>query len=131
MVIDANSAAGAVQILSGTGGVVLDSGLTVNVTNVATAATPYAVLGSDYVIETNSTGGVLTLTLPAAPATGRTLVIYDGAGQAAIGGNITIDGNGKNVAASGSSAATKLLNTAYESMTLYYNGTLWMGQNVV
>lgn len=131
IVINASGAAGAIQLNSGTGGVVMDSGQTVNVTAVATAATPYAILGSDYFITTDTTGGALTLTLPAAPATGRSLVVYDGAGQAAAGGNITVDGNGKNVAFAGASAATQLLNTAYESMTLVYNGTLWCARDVV
>ncbi len=72
----------------------------------------------------------MTITLPAAPATGRTVVIYD-AGGAAAGSNITIDGNGRNIAAAGTAAGTKLINTAYESYTLYYSGTLWLGQNVI
>lgn len=131
IVINASGAAGAIQLNSGTGGVVMDSGQTVNVTAVATAASPYAVLGSDYFITTDSTGGALQLDLPAAPATGRKIIVYDGAGQAAAGGNITISGNGKNIAFSGSSAATQVLNTAYESATLVYNGTLWLAQNVV
>ena len=70
------------------------------------------------------------MTLPAAPATGRKLIVYDGAGQAATGGAITIDGNGKNIAASGTSAATKVLSAAYSSMELVYNGTLWCGRYV-
>ena len=131
VVITASGAAGAIQLKSGTGGVVFDSGITVDVLNYATGTgTPYAVLGSDYLISTDTTGGALTLTLPAAPATGRKLIVYDGAGQAATGGAITIDGNGKNIAASGTSAATKALSAAYSSMELVYNGTLWCGRYV-
>jgi hypothetical protein len=119
----------ATTINGGTSSITLNSGIVNKVTVVATAASPYTVLGTDSVISTNSTGGIMTLTLPAAPATGRTLVIYDGVGQA--GGNaVTIDGNGKNIAASGTSAATKTIATAYGSKTLIYNGTLWMGQTV-
>lgn len=131
IVINASGAAGGVSIDAGTSGVAFGTGISVAVTAVATAASPYAVLGTDYFISTDTTGGALTLTLPAAPATGRVLVVYDGTGQAAIGGNITIDGNGKNIAAAGTSAATKLVNTAYESYILTYNGTLWLGQNIV
>jgi hypothetical protein len=93
-------------------------------------ASPYALLGTDYFLSVDTGAGVMTITLPAAPATGRTVVIYDGGGAAA-GSNITIDGNGKNIAAGGTAAGTKLINTAYESYILTYNGTLWLGQNIV
>lgn len=131
LVINCSGAASGISIDCGTLGVTFGTGIKMAVTSVATAATPYAVLGTDYFITTDSTGGALEITLPAAPATGRTLIVYDGAGQAAAGGNITINGNGKNIAAGGTSAGTKLLNTAYESYTLTYNGTLWCGQNIV
>ena len=131
IVINASGAASGMSLDCGTAGLTIGTGMKHAVTSVATAATPYTVLGTDYVISTDTTAGVLTLTLPATPGTGRTLVIYDGVGQAAIGGAITIDGNGNNIAASGTSAATKAINTAYESYTLYFNGILWLGQNVV
>jgi len=130
--LNASNAAGGIDLSAGTGGISLQSGLIVKVTSVVTGvdASPYALLGSDYVLSVDTSAGVMTITLPAAPATGRTVVIYD-AGGAAAGSNITIDGNGKNIAAGGSVAGTKAINTAYESYTLYYNGTLWLGQNVV
>ena len=129
--LTASGAASGMTLTAGTAGITLSSGLKVKVTSVAAAASPYALLGTDYFVTTDTTGGALTITLPAAPATGRQIIVYDGVGQAAIGGNITIDGNGKNIAAGGTSAATKLINTAYESYTLTYNGTLWCGQNIV
>jgi len=131
LIVNCSGAASGISIDCGTSGITFGTGLVQAVTSVATAATPYAVLGTDYFITTDSTAGILTITLPAAPATGRTVIVYDGAGQAAAGGNVTIDGNGKNIAAAGTSAATKVLNTAYESYTLTYNGTLWCGQNIV
>ncbi len=131
IVINASGAASGMTLDCGTASLTIGTGIKHAVTSVATAATPYAVLGTDYVITTDTTAGVLTITLPATPGTGRTLVIYDGAGQAAIGGAITIDGNGNNIAAGGTSAATKAINTAFESYTLYFNGTIWLGQNVV
>lgn len=131
IVINASGAASGMTIDCGTSCLTIGTGIKHAVTAVATAATPYAVLGTDYVISTDTTAGVLTLTLPAAPGTGRTLVIFDGVGQAAIGGAITIDGNGNNIAAGGTSAATKAINTAFESYNLYFNGTIWLGQNVV
>lgn len=126
--LTASGAASGMTLTAGTSGLTFASGQNVKVTSVATAATPYAVLGTDYFITTDTTGGVLTLTLPAAPATGRTLIVYDGAGQAATGGAVTINGNGKNIAAAGTSAATKTISTAYGSYQLTYNGTLWLGR---
>jgi len=131
IVINASGAASGMSLDAGTSGLTIGTGMILPVTAVATADTPYALLGTDYIVSTDTTGGVLTITLPADPATGRTVVIYDGAGQAAIGGNITIDGNGNNIAAGGTSAASKLINTAFESYTLYFNGTIWLGQNIV
>lgn len=129
-VLNCSGAASGISIDCGTAGVTIGTGQIVSVTSVAAAATPYTVLGTDYFITTDTTGGVLTLTLPAAPATGRKYVVYDGVGQAAAN-NVTIDGNGKSIAFSGTAAGTKLLNTAYESATLVYNGTLWCAQDVV
>lgn len=131
IVINASGAASGMSLDCGTASLTIGTGMKHAVTSVATAASPYAVLGTDYFITTDSTGGALTITLPAVPGTGRKVVVYDGAGQAAAGGNITIDGNGNNIAAAGTSAATKLINTAYESYILTFNGTLWCGQNIV
>jgi len=130
IVINASGAAGGVSIDAGTSGLTIGTGVTNAVTTVATAASPYTVLGTDYFITTDSTGGIMTITLPATPATGRTIIVYDGVGQAA-GNNVTVDGNGANIAAGGTSAATKAINTAYESYILTFNGTLWCGQNIV
>jgi len=127
IVIDASGAAGAIQLNSGTGGVVFDSGITVNVAAKTNADTPYTVLGGDYYIAANTAAGVLTITLPAAPATGRELVIYDAGGNAAVN-NVTIGGNGNNIAMSGTSAASKLLAAAYSSVSMVYNGTIWMAR---
>jgi len=128
--LTASDAAGGIKLTAGTGAVDISSGQIVKVTSVAAAATPYTVLGTDYFITTDTTGGVLTLTLPAAPETGRVFVVYDGAGQAAAN-NVTISGNGKSIAFAGASAASQVLNTAFESATLVYNGTLWCARDVV
>jgi hypothetical protein len=128
--LTASGAASRMTLTAGTAGIKFASGVIVNVTSVAAAVSPYALDGTDYLITTDTTGGVLTITLPASPVTGRAIVIYDGVGQAAAN-NVTIDGNGKNIAFAGAAAGTKVLNTAYESATLYYNGTLWLAQDVV
>lgn len=124
IVINASGAAGAVQILSGTGGVVFDSGMVVNVTAKANADTPYTVLGSDYLIAADVSAGVLTVTLPAAPATGRVVLVMDVSGNAGAN-NITIGGNGKNISAAGTAAGSKLIDSAYGGMYLIYTGTIW------
>lgn len=131
IVINASGAASGMTLDCGTASLTIGTGIKHAVTSTNTAASPYAVLGTDYFITTDTTGGAMTVTLPAVPGTGRTVVIYDGAGQAATGGNVTIDGNGNNIAAAGTSAATKLINTAYESYILTFNGTIWCGQNIV
>lgn len=129
IVIDASGAAGAIQLNSGTGGVVLDSGLTVNVTAVNNAASPYTLLGSDYVIAADTSAGAVTITLPASPATGRTIVVVDEAGNANAQ-NITISGNGNNIAGGGTLAATDVIDSDYGTMTLYFTGTIWNAQDI-
>ena len=66
------------------------------------------------------TTGAVTATLPATPATGEAVRIVDGAGTGATN-NITIAGNGKNIAG----AATLVLAYNYSGVTLVYNGTQW------
>ncbi len=131
IVINASGAASGMTLDCGTASLTIGTGIKYAVTSTNTAASPYAVLGTDYFITTDTTGGAMTVTLPAVPGTGRTVVVYDGAGQAATGGAITIDGNGNNIAAAGTSAASKAINTAYESYILTFNGTIWCGQNIV
>jgi hypothetical protein len=123
-----NSAAITV-IAAGTGSIKLNSGQITKITTVNHAASAYAALGSDYFLAVDPTAGVVTITLPAAPTTGQTYVIYDATGQSAAN-TITIDGNGNNISSAGTSAASKTLTTAYASMTLYFNGTIWNGQKV-
>lgn len=131
LVINCSGAASGISIDCGTSGVTFGTGIKQAVTAVVTGVdpSPYALLGTDYFVSVDTGAGVMTITLPAAPSTGRTIIVYD-AGGAAAGNNITIDGNGKNIAAAGTTAATKTITTAYASMTLTYNGTLWLGQKV-
>lgn len=131
IVINASGAAGGVTIDAGTSGFTLGTGIRYPVTAVATAGGTYTILNTDYFITTDSTGGAFQVDLPATPVTGMQFVVYDGAGQAAIGGNVTVSGNGNNIAAGGSSAASKVINTAYESYILTWNGTIWCGMNIV
>lgn len=116
-------------VQSGTGGLVLSGGQVVSVTGVTSAGSPYTLLGTDQVVAVDPTGGVVTVTLPAAPATGRFVTVVDATGQAATH-NITVSGNGKNISSGGASAATATLSTAYSSLNLWYNGTIWNAQKI-
>jgi hypothetical protein len=129
IVVNASGAAGAIQLQSGTGGVVLDSGLTVNVTALDHTDSAYSLLGSDYLLACNTSGGVLTITLPASPATGRTIVVADVGGSAGSQ-NITINGNGNNISNGAAVAATAPIDSDYGTMTLYYSGSIWIGQDI-
>jgi hypothetical protein len=126
IVINASGAASALQLDAGTGGLRIGTGMVFPVTSKATADTPYTALGTDYIINCDTSGGVLQITLPAATAlAGRSFVIKDAIGNAAVN-NITINGGGTNLVGAGSSAATKTLAAAYSGATVYSNGTVWL-----
>lgn len=130
LVITASGAASALQLDAGTGSIRFGSGLVVAVTSVNNAASPYTVLGTDYFISVDSSGGAVTVTLPAATGlAGRTYVIRDTGGAAAVN-NITIGGGGTNLIGGGAAAASKVLSAAYSGATVYSNGTTWNYQYV-
>jgi hypothetical protein len=112
----------ATNIDAGTGSVVFGSGIVVPQTAAANGTNPNTLDGSDYFVNCDTTAAV-TVTLPAAPATGQTYVIADGTGNAAAA-NITISGNGNNINGSGSLT----ISTAYQVTQLFFNGTLWVYQ---
>jgi len=122
----AGGAASGINLTAGTNGILFSSGQKVKVTSVAAAVTPYALLGTDFFVACDVTGGVLTITLPASPATGRYVIVSDSVGQAAAN-TLTIDGNGKNISLAGTAAGTKTITTAYKAIGLMYNGTIWNG----
>lgn len=85
----------------------------------STAVTPYVVGATDDFISVDASGGIKTVQLPDAPATGRVFIVKDQQGVAAInnitvttGGVVLIDGN-----------ATYVLNTNYEVGQFIFNGT--------
>lgn len=126
IVINASGAASALQLDAGTGSVRIGTGLVVPVTTLTNASTPYTVLGTDYVLNCDTSGGVLTVTLPnAAALAGRTYVIRDAGGAAAVS-NITIATAGGNLLGGGSSSATKTLSANYSGAIVYSNGTSWL-----
>ena len=82
-------------------------------------------MGTDYFISVDTSGGAITVTLPAATAlAGRTFVIRD-TGGAAAASNITIGGGGTNLVGGGAAAATKVISAAYAGATVYSNGATW------
>lgn len=125
MNIVASGAASRVTITAGTGSINLDSGLIVPVTSVVFADSPYTVLGTDYLISVDTSGGATTVTLPdAAAVAGRTYVIRD-TGGAAAASNITIGTGGGNLVGGGAAAATKVISANYAGATVYSNGVTW------
>lgn len=88
-----------------------------------TSTTPYVVTASDQIIGMDSTGGIKTVQLPNAPTTGRWITIKDSAGTAAAN-NITITTVGGVVLID--AAATFVMNSAYQSVTVVFNGTSYM-----
>lgn len=89
-------------------------------TSVNNAASPYTVLSTDYYLSVDASGGVVTIRLPNAPTNYTTYIIKDRGGNAAtnnitvttVGGAVTIDGG-----------TSFVMNTAYESITVLFNGT--------
>jgi len=103
---------------------------TITITNTAATSTaytpvvfglsPYTVLATDVYIGADVTGGPITLLLPNAPAAGRVFYVKDVKGLSAtsavtittVGGVVLID-----------AAATYLLNSPYEAVSLIFNGS--------
>lgn len=89
----------------------------------STSTTPYVVTATDQVIAMDSTGAIKTVQLPNAPSTGRWITIKDSAGTAAafnitvttVGGVVLID-----------SAATFVMNSAYQSVTVVFDGSKYL-----
>lgn len=82
--------------------------------------TPYIVLPADQYLGVDSSGGIITVQFPNAPATGKIYVVKDKTGSATtnnitvttVGGVVTIDG-----------ATTYVMNTNYQAIELIFNGT--------
>lgn len=95
---------------------------TLTVTPVNNAASPYTVLTTDSFLAVNTSGGVVTIRLPDAPSTGRVFYVKDSNGTAAasnitvttVGGAVNIDG-----------ATSFVMNTAYESINVIFDGTAY------
>ena len=89
-------------------------------TSVNNAASPYTVLSTDYYLSVDASGGAVTLRLPNAPTNYTTYIIKDRGGNAGTN-NITVTTPGGAVNIDG--ATSFVMNTAYESITVLFNGT--------
>lgn len=87
---------------------------------VLTATTPYVAAAGDYFIGSDCSGGVTTVQLPNAPATGKIFVVKDYTGNAGAN-NVTVTSVSGAVLIDG--AATYVLNTNYEAVQVVFNGT--------
>ncbi len=87
------------------------------VTTVNHAASPYTVLSTDSYLAVNTSGGVVSILLPNAPAAGRVFYIKDSNGTAAAS-NITITTVGGVVLIDG--ATTFVMNTAFEAASVVF-----------
>ena len=88
------------------------------------AAATYDLLVTDYILNVTytGTGAVTSLTLPTAQVvSGREFTVVDGGGNASVN-NITIDTEGAETIIGN---ATYVINTDYNSVTLYSDGINW------
>lgn len=91
---------------------------------VVTAAGAVTIATSDDLVVVNKTVGAATIVnLPATPTTGQTVIIHDGAGDAATNA-LTLTPAAGNI----NGAGTLVLNTAYATAVVTYNGTQWDAQ---
>lgn len=92
-------------------------------TTVTHAQSPYTVLSTDQFLEVDTTGGAVTIKLPNAPTTGRSIIIKDYKGNSStfaisvttVGGTVTIDGQTTYTMASNWSSIT----VAFDSANYY------------
>lgn len=86
--------------------------------SITTKTANYTAVASDYIIEGNATSGNITISLPAAPATGQVYVVTKTDSSA---NTVTVSGNGKNI----NGVATFVMSFQYDRRAFVYNGTEW------
>lgn len=107
----------------GTNTITIDADGTTTMNYTLVNTTPYVVVATDNFLGVDSSGGAITVQLPNAPATGRTYAIKDINGTAAAN-NITVTTVGGVVLID--AAATFVINTAYQSIQVLFNGTKYL-----
>lgn len=118
------TAGAGISIANGAGTITITNtaALSTAYTPVTFAMTPYVVLATDVFLGVDVTGGPVTIQLPNAPAVGRQFYVKDVVGLSAtsaitvttVGGIVLID-----------AAATYLLNSPYEAISLIFDGTTY------
>lgn len=103
---------------TGTGSTITLRSDILNYTN--PGAYPYSAVATDYFISVNSGTGAHTILLPNAPPTGKSFVIKDRTGNAAVN-NITVTTVGGAVNIDGSTSFT--INSDFGAISLVFNGT--------
>lgn len=116
------SAGTGISITNGSNTITIASSGTTNltVTPVNHGASPYTVLITDDFLAVDTSGGVVTVKLPNAPATGKVYIVKDSKGTAVasnisvttVGGVVTIDGQ-----------TTYTMATNYQSIQVIFDGT--------
>lgn len=100
-------------------------GGTQNITRTAIAVgdSPYTVLSSDYLIGCDTSGGAITIGLPAAATAGAGTIYIakDETGDAALN-NVIIDPNGTETIDGG---LTIRIDSDYDSISFYTDGSNW------
>lgn len=93
--------------------------VTQGIKTITVADTPYAVGATDAVILVDTTGGAVTVNLPAAAVAGRTLTIKKVSSDVNA---VTLDGNGAETI---DGQTTQLLTAQYMSLTIISDGVGW------
>lgn len=116
------TAGSGISITNGAGSITVSATgtTTLNVTSVTHAASPYTVLAADDFLAVDTTGGVVTLLFPNAPATGRVYSIKDSKLDSATN-NITVTSVGGTVTFDGSTS--RIINTNGASLNIIFDGT--------
>lgn len=112
-----------ISISNGAGTITISSSGTTTLTYTSVTTSPYVVLITDDFLGVTTSSIAITIQLPNAPVTGRTWTIKDATGNAATN-NITVTTIGGVVLLDGS--ATFVMNTAFESVDVLFNGTSYL-----
>ena len=91
------------------------------ITAISDSDSPYTVLPADDIISADSSGGAVTINLPAAASSAKRVIVISGVNG---GGSTSITADGSD-SETIDGATTKAISTDYGSMQIYCNGTAW------
>ena len=125
VVVDDSGNMSAVNSLDVDEGIAFAGSLSVGQTNVTMSSDdPYVVLDTDYFINIVDTSIARTITLPADPGEKPRQILFKDASLDCSTNNITIDGNGQNIASS-TTAGTYVMNQDGQAISLIWTGAFW------